>query len=71
MSTCGSVTSTSPTSTADDVRKFTTPAGMSVVSATTRPSAAEIHGVCGGDFTTTVHPAASAGTILASVIWTG
>jgi len=70
MSTRGSVTSTSPTSLDAEVRTLTTPGGMSV-SATSRPSAAVIHGVWGGPFTTTVQPAASAGTSFASVIWTG
>ena len=41
------------------------------VSAMSRPRAAVIHGVCGGPFTTTVHPAASAGASFASVIWIG
>jgi hypothetical protein len=44
---------------------------MSVRSAISRPSVDVIHGAWGGPFTTTVQPAASAGTSLASVICTG
>jgi hypothetical protein len=71
MSTRGSVTSASPAAGVEALTTLTTPAGMSVCSATSLASAALTHGVCGGPLTTTVHPAASAGTSLASVIWTG
>ena len=70
MSTIGSVVRISPTSTALDEITLTTPAGMSV-SATILPKVCVTHGVSGGPFTTTVHPAASAGTSFASVICTG
>ena len=46
-----------------------TPRGMSVCSVTSRPSASALHGVCGAGFNTTVHPAASAGAVLARLIW--
>ena len=71
MSTIGSVTVARPTSMSDDVSTLTTPGGMSVCSAMSLPSAAVSHGVCGGPFSTTVHPAASAGTSFARLIWIG
>jgi len=70
MSTRGSVTSAAPTAASDEFRTFTTPAGMSV-SAMIAPSVELTHGVCGGPFTTTVQPAASAGASFAIVICTG
>ena len=50
---------------------FTTPGGMSVFSAMTRPTSAAHHGVSGAGFSTTVLPAASAGPSLAKLIWCG
>ena len=71
MSTRGSATRASPTSAAEEVRTFTTPAGISVCSAMIRPMAAVSQGASGGPFSTVVHPAASAGTSFASEIWRG
>ena len=50
---------------------FTTPAGMSVSSAMSRPSTVAHHGVSGAGFSTTVLPAARAGPSLARLIWWG
>ncbi len=61
MSTLGSEVSTSPTRWSDEATMFTTPAGMSVSSAITRPRNVADHGVSGAGFRTTVLPAASAG----------
>ena len=71
MSTIGSVVSTSPTSTELDDSTLTTPAGMSVSSARMRANVCVTQGVSGGPFTTTVQPAASAGTSFAKVICSG
>ena len=71
MSTPGWAVSASPTAAPDDDSTFTTPAGMSVRSATRRPSASADHGVSGAPLSTTVHPAASAGASLARLIWVG
>ena len=65
MSTRGSVVSTSPTRWSDEATTLTTPAGMSVSSATRRPSTVADHGVSGAGLSTTVFPAARAGPILA------
>ena len=48
-----------------------TPGGMSVSSATSRPSSQASHGVSGAGLSTTVQPAASAGPTLARLIWVG
>ena len=50
---------------------LTTPAGMSVSSAISRPSTVAHHGVSGAGFSTTVLPAARAGPSLARLIWWG
>ncbi len=71
MSTRGSVTSSLPTSGELSVSMFTTPAGMSVCSVISVPRAAPVQGVWGGLFTSTVQPAARAGTSLARVICSG
>ncbi len=55
----------------DDVSTLTTPAGMSVCSAISSPSASVISGVSGAPLSTTVQPAASAGASLASASWFG
>jgi hypothetical protein len=47
-STSGLVVSSSPTRWSDDVTTLNTPAGMSVFSATRRPSRVAFHGVSGG-----------------------
>src|SRR5690606_7823279 len=71
MSTRGSVESTEATSLDHGVTTLNTPAGMSVCSATRRPSSAATHGVSGAGLSTTVQPAASAGPTLARLIWVG
>ena len=50
---------------------LTTPAGMSVSSAISRPSTVAHHGVSGAGLSTTVLPAARAGPSLARLIWWG
>ena len=50
---------------------LTTPGGKSVCSVMSSPSTAAHHGVSGAGFRTTVFPAASAGPILARLIWCG
>ena len=65
MSTRGSVVRTSPTRWSDDATTLTTPAGMSVSSAMSRPSKVADHGVSGAGLSTTVLPAARAGPSLA------
>ena len=67
----GSVHSTSPMAFCCDVITLSTPAGMSVCSATRRPSTVADHGVAGAALSTTVQPAASAGPTLARLIWWG
>ena len=59
-STLGDRTSSSATPLSDGVTTLTTPAGMSVCSATRRPRRVALNGVCGAGFTTIVFPAASA-----------
>ncbi|CAB4726145.1 unannotated protein [freshwater metagenome] len=71
MSTRGSVESTAATSLESGVTTLKTPAGMSVCSAISRPSSHATHGVSGAGLRTTVQPAASAGAILARLIWLG
>ncbi len=66
MSTSGLVVSAAPTAGSAPDSTFTTPAGMSVCSAISSPSASVISGVSGADLSTTVQPAASAGASLAS-----
>ena len=61
MSTRGSAVSTSPTRWSDEVTTLNTPGGMSVSSATSRPSHVAFHGVSGAGLRITVQPAASAG----------
>ena len=67
MSTRASVVSTSPTMWSDDATTLTTPAGMSVSSAMNRPRKVADHGVSGAGLSTTVFPAARAGTELGQV----
>ena len=71
MSTRGSVVSRAATSLDRGVTTLKTPAGMSVCSATIRPSSAATQGVSGAGLRTTVQPAASAGPTLARLIWVG
>ena len=71
MSTRGSAVRASATAGPLAVSTLTTPGGMSVCVATTRPSSAPVHGVCGAGLSTTVQPAASAGPSLARLIWFG
>ena len=70
-STRGSVESSAPSWWSDEVTTLKTPAGMSVSSATRRPSTDAHHGVSGAGFNTTVAPAARAGPTLARLIWWG
>ena len=70
-STRGSVTSRAPKAGSEDGRTLTTPAGMSVSSAISRPSTVAHHGVSGAGLSTTVLPAARAGPSLARLIWWG
>ena len=60
MSTFGEMVSSSPTKWSDAVTTLTTPAGMSVFSAMSRPSRVALNGVSGAGLSTTVLPAASA-----------
>src|SRR4051794_26754852 len=62
MSTRGSSVRVMATDGSDEVTTFTTPGGMSVCSAIRRPNSVDDHGVSGAGRTTTVLPAASAGT---------
>ncbi len=71
MSMRGSVESTAATSLERGVTTLRTPAGMSVCSATSRPSSAATQGVSGAGLSTTVQPAARAGPTLARLIWVG
>jgi len=71
MSTSVSVVITTPGSTALEARTFTTPGGMSVRSAISRPSARVISGVSGAPLSTTVQPAAGAGPSFARFSWVG
>ena len=71
MSIRGSVASTEATSLDRGVTTLKTPGGMSVSSATSRPSSQASHGVSGAGLRTTVQPAASAGPTLARLIWVG
>ena len=59
-STFGDSVSSSPTKWSDAVTTLTTPAGMSVCSAMSRPSRVALNGVSGAGFSTTVLPVASA-----------
>ena len=70
-STRGSVESRAPTAWSDDGTMLTTPAGMSVSSAMSRPSTVAHQGVSGAGLSTTVLPAARAGPSLARLIWWG
>ena len=71
MSTRGSLDSSAPTPWSLEVTMLTTPAGKSVCSAISSPSTAAHHGVSGAGLSTRVLPAASAGPILARLIWCG
>ncbi len=55
----------------DEGTMFTTPGGMSVSSAISRPSTVAHQGVSGAGLSTTVLPAARAGPSLARLIWWG
>ena len=57
-STRGRAVSSSPTRWSDEVTTLTTPAGMSVFSATSRPSRVAFHGVSGAGLRTVVLPVA-------------
>ena len=70
-STSGCSVSAAPTRWSAPLITFTTPAGTSVDSAMMRPSARVDQGVSGAAFSTTVHPAASAGASFASASWIG
>ena len=59
-STSGESVSSSPTRWSEEVTTLTTPAGMSVRSAMSRPIRVAFHGVSGAGFSTTVFPVASA-----------
>jgi hypothetical protein len=63
-STRGFVVRSSPSAWSEEATTFTTPGGMSVRSATMRPSAVAHQGVSGAGFSTTVLPAARAGPSL-------
>ena len=65
MSTRGSADNAAPTSLAFDTTTLNTPAGMSVSSATMRPSSLPDHGVNCAGLRTTVLPAINAGTVSA------
>ncbi len=67
-STRSSSTSRAPKAGSDEARMLTTPAGMSVSSAISRPSTVAHHGVSGAGLRMTVLPAASAGPSLARLI---
>ena len=60
MSTFGDSVSSSPTKWSDAVTTLTTPAGMSVFSAMSRPSRVALNGVSGAGLSTTVLPVARA-----------
>ena len=70
-STRGSTTSCSPTRWSDDGTTLTTPAGMSVCSAMSRPIRVAFHGVSGAGLTTMVLPVARAWPSLPRVISNG
>ena len=65
MSTRGSDDSAAPTSLAFDTTTLNTPPGMSVSSATIRPSSVPAHGVSWAGLRTTVFPAISGGIVSA------
>ena len=71
MSTRGSDDSIAPTAWSSEVTMFRTPAGISVCAAASSPRIAAHQGVSGAGLSTTVFPAASAGPILARLIWCG
>ena len=71
MSTRGSLANSAPTPWSLEVTMLITPGGKSVCSVMSSPSTAAHHGVSGAGFKTTVFPAASAGPILARLIWWG
>jgi hypothetical protein len=70
MSTCGDVTSASPTSGFEPTMQFTTPGG-NPTSSTTCISSMIARGSCGAGFITTVLPVASAGPILPAMFTSG
>ena len=65
MSTRGSADNAAPTSLALDTTTLNTPAGMSVSSATIRPSSLPDHGVSCAGLSTTVLPAINGGMVSA------
>ena len=71
MSTSADVESTSPTRWSAEVTMFTTPGGMSVSSAISRPSRVAFHGVSGAGLRMQVLPMASSGPNLLRMISTG
>ena len=70
-STRGSVTSCSPTRWSDEATTLTTPGGMSVCSAMSRPIRVAFQGVSGAGLITMVLPVASAWPSLPMVISKG
>ncbi len=70
-STLGDSVSSSPTRWSDDVTTWSTPAGKSVCSATSRPSRVAFHGVSGAGLRITVLPVARACPSLLSVTSSG
>jgi len=71
MSTRGSSLSSAPIRWSLEVTMLITPGGKSVCSVISSPSTAAAHGVSGAGLSTRVLPAASAGPILARLIWCG
>ena len=71
MSTLGDSVSSSPTRWSDEVTTLTTPGGMSVCSAMSRPRNVAFQGVSGAGFSTTVLPVASAWPSLCEVTSNG
>ena len=71
MSTRSSVVRTRPDSRREDGTTFTTPGGMSVFSATSRPMIVAAHGVSGEGFSTIVQPLARAGATFVRFRYTG
>ena len=70
-STRGSSVRSSPTKWSDALTTLTTPAGMSVRSAMSRPSRVAFHGVSGAGLTTTVFPVARMGPSLLAMTSNG
>jgi hypothetical protein len=71
MSICGEAARASPTRWSAEVTTLTTPGGMSVCSAISRPSRVAFHGVSGAGLRTQVLPMASKGPNLLRMISIG